>query len=90
MKVRKDPAKLLNTKNLHEMATHRYDWTKKLEKPNNQPKSHRKKKKFFDACCGKAELLRLKKIHAGRKKGNEDLKYVINIKYKFNIFVHMS
>ena len=35
MKVRKDPAKLLNTKNLHEMATHRYDWTKKLEKPNN-------------------------------------------------------
>jgi len=89
MQVQKDTAKLLNIKNLHAMATHRNDWTKKPGKPNNLPKSHRKKKKFFDSCCGTAELLRLKKIHRGRKQGNEDLKYVVNIKDKFN-FVHMS
>jgi len=47
-------------------------------------------KSFFDSCCGTAELLRLKKIHAGRQQGNEDLKYVVNIKDIFNIFVHMS
>jgi len=52
--------------------------------------SHRKKKKFFDACCGKAEFLTLKEIHVHRKQGNEDLKCVVNIKDKFNIFVHMS
>jgi hypothetical protein len=46
------------------------------------------KKKIFDACCGKAKLLTLKKIHADRKQGNEDLKYVVNINNKFNIFVH--
>jgi hypothetical protein len=35
MQVQKNPAKLLNIKNLHAMATHRNDWTKKLEKPNS-------------------------------------------------------
>jgi hypothetical protein len=35
MQVQKDPARLLNIKNLHATAAHRNDWTKKPEKPNN-------------------------------------------------------
>ena len=75
------------------MTTYRNNWTKKKknqEGQKNEPKSHRKKKTFLDACCGKPELLRLQKTHAGRKQGNENLKYVVNIKDKFNIFVQMS
>lgn len=35
MQVQKDTAKFLNIKNLHTMATHSNDWTKKPGKPNN-------------------------------------------------------
>jgi hypothetical protein len=41
--VQKDPAKLLNIKNLHAMAKHRNDWTKNLEKPISQSATGRRK-----------------------------------------------
>jgi hypothetical protein len=47
MSVQNDPAKLLNIKNLHAMATHRNDWTKKPGRPKNEPKSQRKYKTFL-------------------------------------------
>jgi hypothetical protein len=47
MSVQRDPARLLNIKNLNAMSTHRNDWTKRLGRPKKEPKSHRKKKTFF-------------------------------------------
>jgi hypothetical protein len=90
MQVQNDTAKLLNIENLHVMATHRNDWTKSQENQTISQIAIGRRKCFFATCCGIAELLRLNKIHAGRKQGNEDLKYVVNIQDKFNIFVHMS
>jgi hypothetical protein len=47
MSVQKDPARLLNIKNLHAMAKHRNDWTKKLGRPKKSQTAIGRRKSFL-------------------------------------------
>lgn len=47
MQVQKDTAKFLNIKNLHAMATHRNDWTKKTRKAKQLAKEPQEEENVF-------------------------------------------